>query len=78
MDGLTGTQLQNVEVGAKDSLFAFVEVTVDPNGGTNPMLITDSLVFETNGVVQDVDLVAYGQDAYFIIADQKIQGLPHL
>ncbi|MBN2746967.1 MAG: hypothetical protein JXR34_09585 [Bacteroidales bacterium] len=76
VDGLTGYQLHDVEIGPNDSLWAFVEVTVDPNGGNTPLLITDSIVFETNGKIQDVDLVAYGQDAYFIIANRHVQGLP--
>ncbi len=76
VDGLTGFYLQDVEIGPNDSLWAFVEVTVDPNGGNTPMLITDSIVFETNGKIQDIDLVAYGQDAYFIIANRHVEGLP--
>jgi hypothetical protein len=76
VDGVTGLELSNIEIGAQDSLFAFVEVTVDPNGGSTPMLITDSMVFETNGNIQDIDLIAYGQDAYFIVADRHIEGLP--
>lgn len=76
VDGLSGVSFTDVEIEANDSLFAFVEVTVDPNGGTTPLLITDSIVFETNGHIQDIDLVAYGQDAYFIIANRNIQGLP--
>lgn len=76
IDGLTGSYLQDLEIEPNDSLFAFVEVTVDPNGLNTPLLITDSLIFETNGHVQDIDLVAYGQDAYFIIADHHVNGLP--
>lgn len=76
IDGLSGFSLTDIEILPNDSLFAFVEVTVDPNGGNTPLLITDSIVFETNGIIQDIDLVAYGQDAFFIIANINIQGLP--
>ena len=76
IDGLSGTSFEDMELPAKDSLYAFVEVTVDPNAGTTPLLITDSIVFETNGHIQDIDLVAFGQDAYYILANHHVQGLP--
>jgi hypothetical protein len=58
--------LENVEIPAKDSIFIFVEVTLDPNGLNNPMVVQDSVVFQTNGNIQDVDLVAFGQDVHLI------------
>lgn len=65
IDGLSGIEFENIEIPANDSLFAFAEVTLDPNDQNTPLVVTDSVVFITNGNVQDVDLVAWGQDAYF-------------
>jgi hypothetical protein len=65
VDGVPGKVFNDVVIEANDSLFIFAEVTVDPNNGNTPLVITDSIVFETNGNIQDVDLVAWGQDAYF-------------
>ncbi len=65
VDGIPTRDIKDVEIEAGDSLWIFVEVTVDPNNGTTPLLVTDSIIFITNGNVQDVDLVAWGQDAYF-------------
>ncbi|RMG82195.1 MAG: hypothetical protein D6707_03380 [Bacteroidetes bacterium] len=65
VDGASGNYHEDVEIRAKDSIYVFVEVTVDPNNQTNPMIITDSVIFEINGKMFDVDLVAWGQDAYF-------------
>ena len=65
VDGAKGVAFSNVEIEAKDSLFVFAEVTVDPNNQASPLIVRDSVVFETNGNVQDVDLEAWGQDAYF-------------
>lgn len=65
VDGVPVASAKDIEIKSGDSLFIFVEVTVDPNGAANPLIITDSIVFITNGNVQDVDLVAWGQDAYF-------------
>jgi hypothetical protein len=52
----------DVRISANDSLFIFVEVTVDPTGQNNPMVMHDSIVFNLNGNFQDVDLIAFGQD----------------
>lgn len=76
VNGLSGTDFSDITLNAKDSLFVFAEVTVDPNNADQPMVITDSIVFNTNGNRQDIKLVAWGQDANFIIADQHIEGLP--
>lgn len=65
VDGIPGYSHSDIELPAGDSLYIFVEVTVDPLGVNTPMVVTDSIVFEVNGTIQDVDLVAWGQDAYF-------------
>lgn len=65
VNGLPGKAVEDVRIEANDSIFVFVEVTVDPNGGTSPLVIEDQLLTEINGTVQDVDLIAWGQDAYF-------------
>lgn len=65
VDGTPGTDFSDIELASGDSLYIFVEVTLNPNSGTTPLLVTDSIIFITNGNVQDVDLVAWGQDAYF-------------
>ena len=69
VDGLKGLKMKDVEVLAQDSLFAFVEVTLDVNGGILPMIIEDSIRFRTNGVDQFVKLAVWGQDAYFHYKD---------
>ena len=69
LDGVSGTNFAPFEVEGNDSLFVFVEVTLDPNGGVLPLIIEDSIRFRTNGVDQFVQLVAWGQDAYFHYSD---------
>ncbi|MCK5846306.1 MAG: hypothetical protein KAG84_02625 [Bacteroidales bacterium] len=76
VDGISGYLHTNVEIAANDSMYIFVEVTIDPNSGVGPMLVTDSIIFETNGNIQDVDLIAFGVDAYFIVPNLHISGLP--
>ena len=69
VDGIMSTQIQNIELEGKDSLFVFVEVTLAVNGQTLPMIIEDSIRFRTNGTDQYVKLAVWGQDAYFHYKD---------
>ena len=46
-------------------MFVFVQVTVNPTIQSNPFVITDSIIFTTNGNIQNVKLVAWGQNAHF-------------
>ncbi|WP_297908675.1 right-handed parallel beta-helix repeat-containing protein [uncultured Parabacteroides sp.] len=62
VDGRKGSSFNNVGILANDSMYVFVEVTVDPNGGNQPLLIQDSVLFTVNGIRQSVLLEAYGQD----------------
>ena len=77
VDGQSGTSFKDIEIASEDSIYIFVEVTVDPNGGNSPMIITDSITFETNGNLQDVDLVAFGRDAYFIVGNKNLGSLKY-
>lgn len=64
IDGEKGAKLANVEILKKDSLFGFVEVTVNPLDVNTPVLIRDSIKFTTNGNVQYLYLEAVGQDVH--------------
>jgi hypothetical protein len=69
VDGVAGIAFSNISIPGKDSLFVFVDVTLDPNNLLQPAIITDSVLFNTNGNIQDVDLAAFGWDADFIYPD---------
>ncbi|MDP4238092.1 MAG: hypothetical protein Q8904_01305, partial [Bacteroidota bacterium] len=58
----TDNQFDNIEIRAHDSLYVFVAATVNPTNINSPVFIKDSLVLQTNGVSQNVKLLAYGQD----------------
>ena len=73
VDGSPGVSFSEVEIEANDSLFVFVEVTVDPNNSNNPLVVEDSILFLTNGNEQRVLLNAWGQDAYFHV-NEIVQG----
>lgn len=64
VDGESGNSINNVDLLGKDSLYIFVEVTVDPLNRNNPLLIADSIRLQFNGVTQYVRLEAIGQDVF--------------
>jgi hypothetical protein len=64
-----GKIFNNVELLAKDSLFIFIETTIDYNEYANnstTFLYTDKIEFDSGSNLQDVDLVTLVQDAVFI------------
>ncbi len=76
VDGASGVQFDKVEILGHDSIFVFVEVTIDPNNQNNPFLVQDHILLNTNGNEQRVLLIAWGQDAVYIKTDTLIQGFP--
>lgn len=68
IDGVSGKTFDNVQILAKDSLYIFVETTVDINNFTNSntYLYTDQIEFDSNGKLQKVELVTLVNDAVFI------------
>ncbi len=64
VNGTNANDVKDVELRGNDSIYIFIEVTVDVLGA-NSLLYTDSIIFETGNVRQDVDLVTLARDAYF-------------
>lgn len=69
IDGHMTDEIEDFEIQAKDSIYIFVELTVDPNGYNQPMIIQDSVLFNFNSKQQDIDLIAWGQDFVLINKD---------
>jgi len=76
LDGSAGVSFENIEIPANDSLYVFVRATINPLNTDNPFVVEDDLVFHINGNIQKVKLIAWGQDANYIIADQYVKGYP--
>ena len=66
VDGVPGIRFKDLEIAPKDSMFVFVEATLDPNESNDILLIEDSIFFQTNGNLQHVNLAAWGQDVHII------------
>jgi len=90
VDGMAGKSFENVELLAHDSLFIFVETTVDIKQQTQDkeFLYTDEILFQSGANQQKVNLVTLVRDAVFLypqrfqdgsyeslqFGDQKIYG----
>ncbi|WP_242158304.1 hypothetical protein [Aestuariivivens sediminis] len=73
VDGMPGRVFENVELLAKDSLYIFVETTIDINDFLNPdgsYLYTDHIEFGSDSNQQKVELVTLVKDAIFIYPDR--------
>lgn len=66
VNGEQNTHFTNVPLLGDDSLLILVEVYIDAQDEDLPFLVKDSLIFNTNQNLQNVKLVAWGQDAHFI------------
>jgi hypothetical protein len=76
IDGESDVALNDIEIAGGDSLFVFVRVTIDPTDVNNPFVVEDDLQFLTNGNNQSVKLIAWGQNANYIVADTYTPGFP--
>jgi hypothetical protein len=66
IDGISGDAQENLEIAPNDSMYVFAEVTINPNDEFSPFVLTENIVFETNGNVQKVVLEAFGQNANYL------------
>ena len=67
-DGFQGNDLKNIEIRPNDSIYVFVEVTVDPNMPLtdSPFIIEENLVITQGDQKVNVLLAAWGQNANYL------------
>ena len=71
--------MHDVEIGAHDSLYLFVEVNIDPTQQDAPLFVNDKVLFSVNDHPQSIELEAYGQDVEilrkkYILNDTTLNG----
>ncbi len=66
INGYSANQLNDIQIRANDSLYIFVEITIDPAGSNKPFIVSDSIYFRTKEKKQTVRLEAYGQDVVLL------------
>jgi len=76
IDGEPVYSAKDIDLEGGDSLFVFARVTIDPNNELNPFIVEDKIDFLTNGNEQSIKLVAWGQNANYIVADSHTDGFP--
>lgn len=78
VDGIPGKTFEEVQVLAKDSIFIFIETTVDILEQTTDQttfLYTDQIQFDSGGNQQNVELVTLVQDAVFLYPELDDEGM---
>ena len=77
VDGAPGQVFENVELLAKDSMYVFVETTVDIMDFTSDteFLYEDTIEFDAGGNLQKVELVTLIKDAVFLFPERDAQGV---
>ena len=78
VDGIPGKTFEDVVIRAKDSIFVFVETTIDIeefSATANQFLYTDQIQFDTGGNQQNVELVTLVQDAVFLFPERDADGV---
>jgi hypothetical protein len=68
VNGRDGIDIEGTEIPAKDSIYVFAEVTIDPDRdlSASPFIIDEKVVIEVNGNQQKVVLEAWGQNANYV------------
>ena len=65
VDGIPGKEFNDIDILAKDSIYVFIETTVNVANATD-MLYIDNVLFDNGANQQDVNLVTLVEDANFI------------
>lgn len=66
VSGFESNSVEDQQILGNDSLLVLVSVRIDPSEESLPFVVRDSVVFITNGNVQDVKLQSWGQNAHFL------------
>ncbi len=77
VDGESGKEFRDMDILANDSIYVFIETTINATTVTNP-LYTDKILFDNGNNQQDVDLVTLVQDANFIFPSKNSTGIETL
>jgi len=73
VNGISGAEVNNVEINANDSIYVFVQVNAQVSDSTLPFILDDSIQINYNGNKKIVQLQAYGQNAVFL-KNKKLSG----
>ncbi|KAA5534686.1 right-handed parallel beta-helix repeat-containing protein [Taibaiella lutea] len=66
VNGISGTEIKDVDIAGNDSAWVFAAVTIDPTDENKPFVVDDNLIVTLNGKEFSIPVMAYGQNAYYI------------
>ena len=68
VDGIPGNDIPDLEIGGGDSMYVFVQVTIDPNQplSVSPFVIEEQVAIEISDNTQHILLQAWGQNANYL------------
>ena len=68
VDGIAGTEVNDVFIKGNDSIYVFMDVTVDPDQplSVSPFIIEEVVSISSNGSEKDILLEAWGQNANYV------------
>lgn len=68
VNGTQGNDVKNIEIAAKDSIYVFATVNINPNPtDNNPFVVQDKLVATLNGKAYSIPFLAFGQNAHYLV-----------
>lgn len=73
VNGVTGNSVDEIEIDGHDSVYVFLEVTLDPNGGNTPLIYQDSIIVTVGSETRQVQLAVPGQDAIYYYPTDTLQ-----
>jgi len=66
IDGISGNEINQLEIAPQDSVFVFVQCKLEANNQTQPLLVLDSLYANVGNQSSKLILAAYGWDAHYV------------
>lgn len=67
VNGISGSDVKDQELAPRDSMYVYSTVTIDPNSALSPFIVEDKLIATLNGKEFSVPVVAFGQNARYIV-----------
>lgn len=74
VDGIPGKIFSDIDILAKDSIYIFIETTINYNEVINP-IYQDKIIFDTGNNSQNVTLITLVKDAHFLFPSKNADGL---
>ncbi len=65
INGNAVSSVSKLRVNAKDSIYIFIKALINPNQANAPFIVQDTLEFLSNGNLQKIPVIAYGQNAVY-------------